>query len=165
MDGWMDGNSSGFWCKILVINLSGGTVPEVFSLLPEACPRVIMYIVWIRKIFMLMTRKVTGVCPSPWTCNTCVLSPTSGFSWLVERCKFIVVRSLPARYRSSETSTTTKGEETDVPSSREKFQVLVVTVPYRSTLTGDYFKDFSFHSYLVWRECLEEMCVWCVGLL
>lgn len=124
-----------------------------------------MYIVWIRKIFMLMTRKVTGVCPSPWTCNTCVLSPTSGFSWLVERCKFIVVRSLPARYRSSETSTTTKGEETDVASSREKFLVLVVvTALFTSTWTGDYFKDFPFHSYVVWRECLE-MSVWRVGRL
>jgi hypothetical protein len=80
-----------------------------------------MYTVWIRKIFMLMTQKVTGVCPSPWTCNTCELSPTSGFSWLFERCKFIVVRSLPARYRSSETSTTTKGEETDVANLPWKF--------------------------------------------
>jgi hypothetical protein len=118
--------------KSSLIILSGGIVPEDFCLLSEACPRIIMYVVWIHKIFMLMTRQVTGVCPSPWTCNTCVLSPTSGFSWLVERCTFIVVRSLPARYRSSETSTTTKGEETGVATSREKFQLLVVvTVLFR----------------------------------
>lgn len=74
-------------------------------------------------------------CPSPWTWDACVLSPTSGFCWLAGDVNSLWFSPcpparLPDRYRSLEPTTTTKGEvETNVTTPWKVPSLVVAMLP------------------------------------